>query len=165
MRDSGLVCDLVVKSPYAVRTANYTEGAAVRDAEASKVRHYKSAIKNFSEVRPCIVIAAMDTYGRFGDEFNAFIQHESTRLFDNDTDGLRSQWTTLFRQRMSCALQRANADALRWFRNTAWTPVPSARHAHAAAAAAPARPPLPAGPAFRSPSPSPSSPPPASGPA
>ncbi len=118
----------------------YSEGAAVRAAEALKVGHYKSAIKNFNDVRPCIIIAAMDTYGRFGDEFNDFIQQEASRLFETDTDGLRSQWTTNFRQRMSCALQRANAEALRWFRNTAWTPVPRARPERPAAAMAPSSP-------------------------
>ncbi len=94
----------------------------MRLAETKKVRHYKNAVKNFDFIRPNLLIAAMDTYGRFGDEFNDFIQREAARIFENDTDGLRSLWTTFFRQRMSCALQRSNARALRWFRNTAWTP-------------------------------------------
>lgn len=120
-RDSWRVCDLVVRSPHSIR-GPYTEGAAVRAAEKDKLRHYKSVIKNFDAVRPSLVIAAMDTYGRFGDEFNDFIQREAARIFENDTDGLRSLWTTSFRQRMSCALQRGNARALEWFRNTAWPP-------------------------------------------
>jgi len=64
----------------------------------------------------------MDTYGRFGKEFDRFIQDEAARIFEQDTDGLRSLWTTHFRQRMSCALQRGNASALEWFRDTAWMP-------------------------------------------
>jgi len=121
-RDGWRVCDLIVVSPHSVHTAKYAEGAAVKLAEAKKVRHYKSVVKNFDYIRPNLLIAAMDTYGRFGDEFNDFIQREAARIFENDTDGLRSLWTTFFRQRMSCALQRGNARALRWFRNTAWTP-------------------------------------------
>ena len=111
----------------------------MKAAEAEKVRHYKAAIKNFNEIRPSIVIAAVDTYGRLGDEFNDFIRREADRSFPNDTDGQRSLWTTQFRQRMSCALQRGNARALEWFRDTAWTPdeVAAAHHARTAPATSP----------------------------
>jgi hypothetical protein len=142
--DAWFVCDLVVKSPHSVRNAAYTEGMAVAAAEAEKVRHYTNVIANFSDVRPRVLFAAVDTYGRFGKEFDKFIQDEAARIFAHDTDGLRSLWTTQFRQRMSCALQKGNAGALEWFRDTAWTPdataaADSARLARVFALAPPSR--------------------------
>ena len=115
------VCDLVVISPHSLRGTTYKEGAAVEHAEKSKVWHYRRVLANFTgEVRRRVVIAAVDTYGRLGDELQRFIKTAADTVFENDTDGLRSLWTTLFRQRLSVALQKGNAEALDWFCAVAW---------------------------------------------
>ena len=70
--DTWRVADLVVISPDRsdIRTKKYAEGDATRAAQRDKVAHYRHRIRNFDRIRPRILIAAFDVYGRLGDELN-----------------------------------------------------------------------------------------------
>ena len=80
---------------------------------AGKLRKYKARWEIEELGAMAFVVMAMETYGAFHKDTESLIQWMAQGLFppaegNDDPDGLRSQFTCRFRQRISVAIAKGN---------------------------------------------------------